>query len=76
MQSEETTIARKATYSYERRQRDLAKVAKQGAKREARAAKKLGDQQEGTAAPEIDGEPSAERSAEQPSAEQPAVDGA
>ena len=34
-------MARRGYYSYERRQRDLAKATKREAKREARAAKKL-----------------------------------
>lgn len=45
-------MARKANFSFERRQRDLAKAAKREAKREARAAAKLAKEQQQPAAPD------------------------
>ncbi len=68
-------MARRGHYSYERRQRDLAKVAKREAKREARAAAKLAKQPGGPATPDDADEPNAESLLDRRSPEDPAASG-
>jgi hypothetical protein len=68
-------MARRAHYSQERRQRDLAKAAKREAKREARAAKKPGVQPEEPATPDGDDHPSVVRVPARPSADSAADSG-
>lgn len=47
-------MARRPSYSFERSQRDRAKVAKREAKRDARAARKSGDATDDATAPDAE----------------------